>query len=383
LINLSSCTKHSYYYSILHDVNMDNHQEKLLKQIKSLSDSIRRKSRSLKLGISEREHMLESTFKPVTEPLKQLVKSIGKPATQLDGDVILPISKYERDDETETSEYPQDSEESEDGEKSEESEEEREEGVKPEEELEEVLREKESGDLGKSEEYEDLAINPSNLSKLGTDIMFKGPLGRQYLLKMLHSSQANRKYHTYGARIDENGLMIGDNKIDVDKDDNILIGDNKYKGTKGLFELIFKNNPSKYTKKDLNLFKTILENTNAHRKGYSKNSPVHRNRSIKYESIISILFPSQQAKAQIKRRALSSAEINILHKKRKTTEPTSSGKGLMKNLYKTNIIYYNDINQLVDRMRLLHEAREAGQTGLDNEWVALIDELRTRGVIVY
>jgi hypothetical protein len=360
---------------------MDNHQEKLLKQIKSLSDSIRRKSRDLKLGISEREQMLESTFKPVTGPLKQLVKSIGKPATHLDGDVILPISKYERDDETETSEYPQDSEESEESEKTEESEEEeREEGVKPEEDPEEVLREKESGDLSKSE---DLTINPSNLSKLGTDIKFKGPLGRQYLLKMLHSSQANRKYHTYGARIDENGLMIGDSKIDVDEDDNVLIGDTKYKGTKGLFELIFKNKPSKYTKKDLNLFKTILENTNAHRKGYSKDSPVHRNRSVKYESIISILFPSQQAKAQIKRRALSSAEINILHKKRKTTEPTSSGKGLMKNLYKTNIIYYNDINKLVDRMRLLHEAMEAGHTGLDNEWVALIDELRTRGVIVH
>lgn len=353
---------------------MEN-QEKLLKQIKSLSDSIRRKSRALKIGINEREQYLESTFKPVTAPLKQLVKSIQKPATYLEGDVILPVSKYEDkykgDEETERSEYSEESEESEEGEKTE--------G-----ETEEMLREEESlqtsEDLDKSEEAD---ISPTNLSKLGTNIMFKGQLGRQYLVKMLHSSQANRKYHTYGARVDDDGLMIGDSKLDIDENDNVIIGDRKYKGTKGLYELIFKSKPGKYTKKDLNLFKGILESTNAHKKGYSKNSPVHRNRSVKYESIISTLFPPHSSTSQIKKRALSSAEINILHKKRKTNEPTSSGKGLLKSLYKTNIIYYNDINKLVDRMRLLYEAMEAGHTGLDNEWIALVDELRSRGIIVY
>ena len=228
-------------------------QEKLLKQIKSLSDSIRRKSRALKLNVNEREQFLESTFKPVTEPLKQLVKNIEKPSNRLEGDGILPISKheeeYQENEGTERSEYSEETDESEEGEKTEENE-----------------NLETSGDFEKSDESEELNVSPSNLSKLGTDIMFKGRLGRQYLLKMLHSSQANRKYHTYGARIDDNGLMIGDSRLDVDKNDDIIIGDDKYKGTKGLFELIFKNKPGKYTKQDLNLYKTILESTNAHKK---------------------------------------------------------------------------------------------------------------------
>lgn len=348
-------------------------QEKLLKEIKSLSDSIRLKNRALKSGISEREKFLETTFKPVTAPLKQIAQNIGKPAISFEGDVILPISKYEKEEEEEfqgdkayrklqttTEEETEESEESEESEET------------------EGLREKEY--TSKSEEEEG-STSPSNLSKLGSDIVLKGTLGRKYLLKMLHSAQPSRKYHTYGARIEDNGLMIGDSRLDIDAKDNILIGNNNYKGTTGLFELIFKNKPVRYTKKDLAVFKDILETTNAHKKGYSKDLPVYRNRSVKYVNIISDLFPSQVKKGQIKRRALSSAELNVLHKKRRTTNPTSSGKGLLKNLYKTNIIYYNDINKLVDRMRLIHEAMEAGHTGLNNEWVALVDELRSRGVI--
>ncbi len=53
----------------------------------------------------------------------------------------------------------------------------------------------------------------------------------------------------------------------------------------------------------------------------------------------------------------------------------------MKNLYETNIIYYNNVNKLVDRLRLLWESKQAGHSGLDNEIVAVTDELRKRGYI--
>lgn len=338
-------------------------QEKLLNEIKTLSDSIRHKNRALKLDVSEREKFIESTFKPVTDPLNRLVKNIEKP---FEGDVILPISKYEDESRDEGKfKQLQTSEESEESEVTEETEET------------EDLRDKEEFSAGQ----EDESTNPTNLTILAKNIAFKGTLGRKYLLKMLHSTHANRKYHTYGARIEDNGIMIGDSNLDVDENDNILIDDKKYKGTTGLFELIFKNKPGKYTKKDLSVFRNILNDTNAHKKQYSKDLPIYRNRSIKYINVIADLFPVQGKKPQIKRRALSSAELNILHKKLRTTEPTTSGRGLMKNLYNTNIIYYNDINKLVDRLRLLHEAMEAGHTGLDNEWVALVDELRNRRIV--
>ncbi|WP_143457381.1 hypothetical protein, partial [Klebsiella pneumoniae] len=112
---------------------------------------------------------------------------------------------------------------------------------------------------------------------------------------------------------------------------------------------MFKPTPEKYTHRDLNNFKRILELTSAHKKNYSKTSPVYRNKSNKYFQVISKLYPPKR------------------------------GKGMtMKNAYDTNVIYYNDVNKLVDRMRLLYEARQAGHTGVKNEMVALEQELRRR-----
>lgn len=53
-------------------------QEKLVKEIKSLSDSIRRKNRALRLGINERDKYLETTFKPIIEPIKELSQNFLK-----------------------------------------------------------------------------------------------------------------------------------------------------------------------------------------------------------------------------------------------------------------------------------------------------------------
>ncbi|WP_185964903.1 hypothetical protein, partial [Klebsiella pneumoniae] len=194
----------------------------------------------------------------------------------------------------------------------------------------------------------------SNLSLLGRDIASKGVLTRKYVMKMLQSQPSNRKYHTYGARLEKDGLKIGNSDLVIDDADELTVRGRKFKGTPGLLELIFKSNPEKYHLRDLNTFKRILEMTNAHKKNYSKTSPVHRNSSNKYVKVISKLFPSNRAK----------------------------GKGMaIKDAYDTNVIYYNDINKLVERMRLLYEAKQAGHTGVNNEMVALKQELRQRRYI--
>lgn len=342
-------------------------QENLLKEIKSLSDAIRRKNRALKLGINERDAFLESTFKPVIEPIKEMTQKLRKLGPSTEGEIILPLSKYE-EEQHEIDRY-EDTELSEESDASEPMEDVRDKDITEEDE-----------EVSEVERKEEEITNPSNISKLGTEIASKGELGRKYVLKMLHSTPANRNYHVYGARLERKGMMIGNSLLDVDEDDNILIGDKKYKGTLGLFELIFRSKPSRYSARDLKHFKTICHDTNTHRKGYLPDNPIYRNRSEKYRNVISDLFPSK--KNPLKRRAISSAEINIQHKKIKVNSPTPSGEGLLKNTYSTNIIYYNDANKLVDRMRLIHEAIEAGHTGLENEWVALIDELRNRQIIV-
>lgn len=322
-------------------------RETLVKKINILSDSIRKKYADLKHNVSERDRFLESTFKPVIAPLKEISNNLKNQATTMpveDIGIKLQEPKEEDDDDFETEDDN----------------------------LEHInMSEGEEvdlpGNMSNTDNDEEISQNlpiltPSSvnhrLSILGNEIGSKGPLTRKFILKMLHTTPSNRKYHIYGARVENDGLMIGDSLLTTDDEDNIIIKGKSYKGTPGLFELVFRNSPQKYNTRDLNTFKSILKLTNAHKKDYSVGSVIYRNKSKKYNEIISKLFPPHSRKHQ------------------------STGKGIsLKNTYETNVIYYKDINKIVDRMRLLYEAKQSGHTGVDNELIALVDELRGRGYI--
>jgi hypothetical protein len=320
-------------------------QEELINKIKLLSDSIRKKNLSLKVGLLERNKFLEDTFKPIVDPLNQINDKITK-SDRLNEEVIGEKKKQEiKEYDTDTSTFETES------------------LSRTSEVLEGDEEEEEKTDMDetKGSNLDETAFteSPTNISILSQEIVKKGPLSRKYILNMLHSGAKSNRYHVYGARLEKDGLRIGDSTLKVDDNDSITIKNQTFKGTSGLFELIFKNSPTKYTKYDLNSFKTICALTNLHRKGYSQNTPIHRNRSEKYKNIISKLFNNQRGKRS-----------------------KAKGKGLaMKSVYDTNVIYYNDVNKLVDRMKLLYESIEAGHTGLDNEMVALTEELKSRGYI--
>lgn len=313
-------------------------REGLLSEIKLLSDSIRNKNQALKAGLTERTRYLEETFKPIIDPLNQLNETVRKTPVLRHTE---PVKNERVTSETESSSKDMDtlSRSSEIIEEDDEDEDNLfEEGHVPSE--------------GQTSE------SPSNISILSQEIGNKGPLSRKYILQMLHSTRKSAKYHVYGARLENDGLRIGDSAVAVDEKDNIIIKGEIFKGTPGLFELIFKTTPKKYSKNDLNTFKRICMITNSHRKAYSPSTPIHRNRSEKYKTVISRLFTKCRGKS-------------------------AKGKGItMKNLYDTNIIYYNDVNKLVNRMKLLYESMQAGHNGLDSEMVALTEELKSRGFIV-
>lgn len=313
-------------------------QEMLLKEIKTLSDSVRAKTQALKLGLHDRNRFLEETFKPIVDPLNKMNDSL-KVANEKGRKESDPkeVRLKRESSTTDISDKTSDSmDKSSDFE----------------------IAEEEEGktELDESQEFfsED---SPTNLSILSQNIPEQGPLTRKYILKMLHSGRRPTRYHVYGARFEESGLLIGDSKLDIDKADNIVINGHSFKGTRGLFELLFKPDPKRYSKKDLNNFKQICSLTSTHRKGYSKNAPVHRNRSVKYKDIIAKLFSSYRGKSK-------------------------KGSGMaMKSVYDTNVIYYRDINKLVERMRLIQQSINSGHSGLDNEMIALTAELKARGYI--
>lgn len=301
-------------------------KEKLINEIKRLSDSIRAKNRALKHDISERAKYLEDTFKPVVGPLKDIKHKLEKPAT--DGDELMPVSKIEKM-ETEDDENIE-------------------------------------TDTNVNETEDETDVEEFIPTSLGEELLSSESIGKRYLMNMISIPPTKRKTHSYGARVENGVAMIGNSPFEIDEQNNIVIKGVKYKGTPGLFELIFKNIPlRKYSLKDLDTYKIILKATNAHKKQYSPYLPVHRSTSKKYVNIISHLFPVKKIMSQ------------------PSTPSGYKGHGMaLKDSYETNVIYYNDVNKIVKRMQLLYEAKDSGHTGVNNEIVALTEELRNKGYII-
>lgn len=91
----------------------------------------------------------------------------------------------------------------------------------------------------------------------------------------------------YGARTVNGKLMVGSKPLSV-TGDKLSIAGHSYPNTKGLAELLFKKNLdlNVITEEDKKIYKSILLNTNAHRRGYDPAQPINSNRGNKYNSII-------------------------------------------------------------------------------------------------
>lgn len=72
--------------------------------------------------------------------------------------------------------------------------------------------------------------------------------------------------------------------------------------------------------------------------------------------------------------------------KKQTNTNTKKGKGLKKNFipYSENIVYeyWDDPNELCERLKLLLSSKSAGNTNHDQEINSIIEELKERGIIV-
>jgi len=151
---------------------------------------------------------------------------------------------------------------------------------------------------------------------------------------------------TYGPRIHTTGSVhLGKKEIKL-VDNTLTIEDTSYPITQGLGNLIFSKSPKLYTKNDLKTYKSILNQTSAH---LTANGKKIKKGGNKYTDIIQNLFPS--------------------------------GSGLSVKLQKHSLVYWNDPNELVERLRLLLASKAAGNTGVSNEILSIFEELREAGLI--
>ncbi|KYN13316.1 hypothetical protein ALC57_14496 [Trachymyrmex cornetzi] len=365
-------------------------RERTAKLIAKTRASIHKKHTALKTGIMEKEIVLEKQLKPIIEPLKQIV---GNTASE-DKPVETTFMKSKRKNKREYSDDEED--DNNDGDDNAiptqitpqrlpwnerinkkrsnvmsdssiihstpiESQQQQ---VTPfDSQDEEVF---ETGDNPSLETSVRQALNiPQGRQRLQSQL---GLLGQVYVNTLLIGNARNEIDLVYGVYFDQNGTMLGNKKFDVDTDDIIIIDGERYKGTLGLYELIFKKIPNDaiYTENDKQTYKHILLTTNAHRRDNNARMPIKSNKGHKYKNIIAPLLVTRSVSG------------------------TSIGSGIKTNIpsavrltdNEIDYVHWDDPNELVDRLQLLDASRRAGNNAHDNEILSIIEELRETGLII-
>lgn len=176
----------------------------------------------------------------------------------------------------------------------------------------------------------------------------------------------------FGIRSENKKLWMGNTAVKLSvKGNNLNENDKKYVMTMnnkrielspGLKELLIRTKPNLelVTETDKNIYKDILEETNAHKRDYNPNGQLKGDKGIKYCQIIKPMFPAK-------------------------TSETKLGGSLtnFKKMYKndTDYIYWDDPNELIERLKLLIASKCAGNSNHDNEIISIIEELKEAGII--
>lgn len=178
----------------------------------------------------------------------------------------------------------------------------------------------------------------------------------------------------FGIRSENKTLMMGNSvvsfsKIDSLNNDTIIlikIGDKAYNLTAGLKELLLRRRPDLklISSEDKLVYKDMLHYTNAHKRDFNPKGQIRGDKGIKYCKIIKPLFSE------------SSNDDKPSHTKLGGNLPT-----LKKYKNNTDLVYWDDPNELVERLKLLVASRDAGNTNHDNEILSIIEELKEADII--
>ena len=164
-------------------------------------------------------------------------------------------------------------------------------------------------------------------------------------------------------------FLIGKTPVKIEEN-NLIIKDRPYMGTDGLWKLLTsKEIPDKteYEPEELNDYIYIMYDTNTTRQGFNRdNRRISGNR--KMEKLIKpfvIALEEEKIEEKINKHFEEDEDDD--------PQPSTSGTGLK--------ILPSDPNALINRFDLLFSSKKAGHTGVRNEIVSILDELKRQGVI--
>lgn len=353
---------YKYHFSVGGLVVMDKH---LVRELLTARKAVKDKYTRLKADVAESDYVHEQQYKPITQPLKELLADIKSERVKQEPSSFGTPKKRQSSTPThnptfshDISEIPLDTFEDTTL------------GRRRHHSLHEPQtpslhsRSDSSVDINDSSRH--LSDNPSIVDLDDYYEQFQG-LAKEYIKGMLTKPQDYE--HTYGVRFnaDKKRYYIGDSIFDFNGE-NIVIESPSgkrvtYNASKGLYELLFKKTPVAYTTEDLVTFREILLSTNAARRHYDPRQQI-QGTGKKYSNIIKpLLYPTTWQES-----------------------PSSSkeGKGLRMlkfNNKRLEFVPWKDPNKLVQWLRTLLSSKSAGHTGHNNEIVYIIDELRSARII--
>jgi hypothetical protein len=282
------------------------HKPRVKEELIKSQNAIREKYKKLKTDDAANTEYLHSSLKPIIDPLHSIIRS--QRAVENTANLVNATSKINEDEPFEES------------------------------------MEQETSEM--KDESLDQTSDEQKTNQKETDI---DPVLLKYFQLHLDPQNLSSLDKSYGIRSDGKRWLLGDSSVKV-KHDKLLIKDNVYKGTKGLYELLFLKNPDPtiFTSNDLATYKEMLLRTNAHKQGFDQSRKINSNKGTKYNNIIKDLL-------------------------------SKTGTGV--NLNSVRYEYWDDPNELVDRLRLLVASKQAGNNSVGNEILSIIEELREAGII--
>ena len=200
-----------------------------------------------------------------------------------------------------------------------------------------------------------------------SDIINFGPLAVDALLQAFTKNNIDL---TYGIYAKDRKFKIGSKEANIE-DNDIKVDDIIFEGTKGFWELVTSKDPKpeNYNDEDLSKYQRLVILTNT---AYQNNNP-NQNKpkssvSKKWKNIIKPIWEAikQQKEEEYK-------EFEEEYEEDEDPKPSTSGTGLK--------ILPSDPNALIDRFDLLFSSKKAGHTGVRNEIISILDELKRQGVI--
>lgn len=337
--------------------------KRVVEELIEARKAVKRKFEALKADSVQAELELHQKFKPIAQPLKELLSNIKTENVQpkIEPSVRTQSPKKESPQSSKTLHTPK----------------------VPKEIINDFSDEPsflETEVIAQSDPTPTLEQLKHELSIAGTSEAFEQyidqyeGLAKWYVEDMFRDTENNYD-HYYGARFvpELSKFRIGDSDLNFKGEDIVITlptnEEIQYTGTPGLYELLFRRIPDKFKESDRMTYKEIVENTNAARRNYDPSEQI-QGTGRKYSAIIKpLLFPKPPKPASTRAR---------------TASVTKQGKGiqiLKFNNKRVEFVPWKDPNKLVDWLRILLSSKSAGHTGHNNEIIYIIDELRASKII--